>query len=104
MIYNMDRKKIEEGALRAKKEREEKIANAIKSGVPICRLSAPLFTEEKETNINIMGNEAIIDTTVDKFMTKCLKNDYEIIGLTMYEDRVVGLTCKFNSKQVTLRG
>lgn len=103
MIGNMDRKKIEEGALRAKKEREEKIANAIKCGVPICRLSAPLFTEERETNINIVGNEAIIDTTVDKFMTKCFKNNYEIIGLTMYKDKVIGLTCKFNVKQISLR-
>ena len=103
MIRNMDREKIEEGVIRAKKEREEKIAKAIERGVPICKISAPLTGEERETIINIVGTEATIDTTVDKFMTKCFKNNYEIIGLTMYEDRVVGLTCKFSAKQITLR-
>ena len=103
MEFKATREQIEEGVLRAKKEREDKIAQAIERGVPICRLSAPLFAEERETNINIVGNEAVIDTTVDKFMTKCFKNNYEIIGLTMYEDKVVGLTCKFNVKQISLR-
>jgi len=104
MINNIDRTKIEEGRLRAQKEREDKIAKAIERGVPICKLSAPLFNEERETNIIITDKEAIIDTTVDKFITKCFKNNYEIIGITMYKDRVIGLTCKFNAKQITLRG
>jgi predicted peroxiredoxin len=53
MTVNISREKIEEGRLRAQKERQDKIAQAIERGVPICRLSAPLFNEERETNISV---------------------------------------------------
>ena len=108
MLEHIDRAKVEEGRIKALEEREKAIAQARITGASVNYISAPLTEDEKETHINISNGIAIIDTTEGKYITKCFKNKYNIIGLTFYKenddrDRLVGLTCTCGAKQISLR-
>lgn len=92
---------------RAAAERQAKIDAAIKKGARVQYVSVPISGEEQETiMIRTPSGETIIDTTVSKDITRCLKAGYPIKGITYYEDksscvsRVVGLRCEFVKRGV----
>ena len=68
----------------AKVIKRKKIAEAIKSGIPIHYTNTSISLEERETLINIseMDNAALIDSTIQKDITKCLNRNWEITSIT----------------------
>ena len=89
MNVNLGKSKLpQEELMQAKEEakiiKRKKIAEAIKSGVPIYYTNTNISLEERETLINIseMGNTALIDSTIQKDMTKCLNRNWEITSIT----------------------
>lgn len=86
---------------RAAAERQVKIDAAIKNGAKVQHISVPISGDEQETIMTrTPTGETVIDTTVPKDITRCLKAGYPIKDVTYYEGRVVGLRCEFVKRGV----
>lgn len=89
MNVNLGKSRLsQEELMQAKEEakiiKRKKIAEAIKSGIPIYYTNTNISLEERETLINIseMDNTVLIDSTIQKDMTKCLNRNWEITSIT----------------------
>ena len=91
--------------LAAQEERERIIQQAIQNGASVQYITSRSTSEEWETHI-LWDNEgnAIIDTTIPKDMTKCIKRGWEIISVTYYKDTntVAGMIFKGQSNKISI--
>ena len=91
--------------LAAQEERERIIQKAIQNGVPVQYMTSRLTSDEQETHI-MWDNDGnvIIDTTIPKDITKCIKRGWEIVSITYYKDTntVSGMIFKGKSNKVSI--
>lgn len=67
-------------------------------------LTTRLTQEEKETHIFIEGNTATMDSTIPRDFNKALKQNWEPISVTKYEDGTIcGMVLKAPRKSVSIR-
>jgi hypothetical protein len=89
----------------AQEERERIIQEAIKNGATVNYMTSRLTLDEQETHIcwDIEGN-TIIDTSILKDITKCLKRGWEITAVTYYADTntVAGMSFKGKSNKISI--
>lgn len=89
----------------AREEKQSRIKEAIKNGARINYANTILTEDEKETIINIESdNTVIIDTTIPKDITKCLKGNWEIIGITYNRKFIKDEDCFAGLLGVTFKG
>ena len=89
----------------AQEERERIIQQAIKNGARVQYITSRLTSEEQETHIS-WGNDdsVIIDTTIPRDITKCIKRGWKIVSITYYKDTntVSGIVCKGQSNKISI--
>lgn len=89
----------------AQEERERIIQQSIQNGASVQYLTSRITQDEWETHIywDNDGN-TIIDTTIPKDMTKCMKRGWPIIGVTYYRDTntVAGMIFKGKSNKISI--
>ena len=90
----------------AKVIKRKKIAEAIKSGIPIHYTNTSISLEERETLINIseMDNTALIDSTIQKDITKCLNRNWEITSITYRKNGTDKNDCLMGISGMTFKG
>lgn len=71
----------------AQEERNRKIQEAIKNGAVVNYITSRISGEEQETHISLTNDGVcIIDTTIQRDITKFLKKDFTITSITYYKD------------------
>ena len=90
----------------AQEERQRKIQAAIDNGATVHYLSSRMTQEEWETHIfSTNDGKVIIDTTIPKDITKCLKGNWKIIDITYYKDnnQVAGMIFEGRRNNISIR-
>ena len=89
----------------AQEKREQILQDAIHNGATVQYMTSRMTSEEWETHIS-WDNEgnAIIDTTIPKEITKCIKRGWTIVGITYYQDTniVAGMIFKGKSNKISI--
>lgn len=103
--WNPTPEEREAARVAAQEERERIIQQAINDGASVQYITSRITLEEQETHIywDTEGN-TIIDTTILKDITKCLKRGWKIIGITYYDDinTVAGMMFKGKSNKISI--
>lgn len=87
----------------AQEERNRKIQEAIKNGAVVNYITSRISGEEQETHISLTNDGVcIIDTTIQRDITKFLKKDFTIISITYYKDTDTIAGIIFEGKNKTI--
>jgi hypothetical protein len=89
----------------AQEERERVIQQAIKNGASIQYMTSRITQDEQETHIGwTLDGKCMIDTTIPKDITKCIKRNWKIKSITYYAntDIIAGLVCEGKSNNITI--
>ena len=88
----------------AQEERDRIIKKAINDGAKVQYMTSRLSTEEQETHISIGNGECLIDTTIPKDMTKCIKRGWSIQSVTYYKgtDVIAGMVFKGSPNKISI--
>ena len=90
----------------AQEEKNRKIQEAIKNGAKVNYMTSRMSQEEWETHISMTNNGVcIIDTTIPKDITTCLKCGWKINAITYYKDTdtIAGMVFDGTNKNITIR-
>ena len=90
----------------AQEERERLIQEAINNGAKVNYMSSRLTQDEMETHIRINNDgECVIDTTIARDITKCMKRGWKITHVTYYQGtkQVAGITFTGNASNISIR-
>lgn len=90
----------------AQEERNRKIQEAIKNGAVVKYITSRISGEEWETHISMTNDGVcVIDTTIPKDMTTCLKCGWKITGITYYKNTntIAGMIFEGTTKNITIR-
>lgn len=67
-------------------------------------IGARLSQEERETHIYIEGQKAVMDSTIPRDYNRALKQNWEPVSVTKYEDGTVcGMVLTAPRKSITIR-
>lgn len=90
----------------AQEERERIIQEAIDNGAHVNYMSSKITQDEMETHIRINNDgECVIDTTIARDITKCIKRGWKIERITYYQGtkQVVGMTFVGSASNISIR-
>lgn len=106
VITEEDKILRKENKLAAQEERNRKIQEAIKNGAVVNYMTSKITQEEWETHISMINDGVcIIDTTIPKDMTTCLKCGWKIKAVTYSKEtnNVVGMVFEGTSRNISIR-
>jgi hypothetical protein len=90
----------------AQEERERIIQKAIKKGASVQYITSRLTSDEQETLVSWDNSGyTIIDTTIPRDITKCIKRGWKIISITYYKDTdtIAGMIFKGKSTNIAIK-